>query len=142
MDLSGMNKVGCILLVDDDPVALFLYGVLLEEMGVANEVQAVDNVTAAVSFIRNRCHSEREDSKSSLLVFLDVNMPDKDGFDFLEEIKHEEELTIENADIFILSSSTHLKDKIKAAAYNIKGYIEKPLTKEKVNKALLEVEQV
>ena len=65
------------------------------------------------------------------LVFLDLSMPGKSGWDFLDELN---ELDL-NVIVVILSGSIDLNDRIRAADYpQVREFLSKPLTREIVQK--------
>lgn len=69
------------------------------------------------------------------LFLLDINMPEMDGWEFLYSLR---QLNIES-DVMILSSSVHWDDIDKARTYgNVKCYIPKPLTEEKIRRHIVE----
>ncbi len=69
------------------------------------------------------------------LILLDINMPEMDGWEFLF---HLERINCK-ADVMILSSSLHWDDMSKAKEYEqVKCYIEKPLTEDKIEKYLIQ----
>ena len=67
------------------------------------------------------------------LIFLDINMPVMDGFQFLEALEKIPYLHKKPMKIVMLTSSNANKDIEKAKKFNIDGYIVKPLSPEKLN---------
>jgi CheY-like chemotaxis protein len=69
------------------------------------------------------------------LIFLDINMPEKSGWDFLYEFEKDVLPHIQAPKIAILSSTVNPEDTEKAG-YNphITGFINKPLTAESIMK--------
>jgi len=66
-----------------------------------------------------------------ILLFLDINMPVMNGWDFLKN--YLEIFNERNDKIVILSSSIDFQDKEKAKLFScVQGFIEKPLTPEKI----------
>ena len=69
------------------------------------------------------------------LFLLDINMPEMDSWEFLYQL---DRMGIES-DVMILSSSVHWDDIERAKEYgNVKCYIQKPLTEEKIQRHLIE----
>jgi len=129
-----MKKVNCILLVDDDPTTNFLNEELINELGIAENVQVVWNGQEALDYL-NGTGKFLSANKSALpkpdIIFLDINMPLMDGFVFLE---HYAELPEEKkADIIILflttSDSKFDRDKVADKSI-VLDYLEKPLRKD------------
>ena len=116
-----MEKINKVLLVEDDETTIFISKMALKKVGIEDVSEAV-NGRIACDHLKNEC---------SDLIFLDLNMPVMDGWEFLEEKK--ETGFCKDIKIVILSSSTHPEDKKKATSYDsVIAYIEKPLTIEKV----------
>jgi len=133
-----MKKINCILLVDDDPTTNFLNEELITELEIAEQIHIAYNGQEALDFI-NLTGKYKGVSKKSHprpnLIFLDINMPLMDGFEFLE---HYNKLPkSKKADIIIvfLTTSDSQKDKVKAVVNNlVADFIEKPLRKEELMK--------
>ena len=69
------------------------------------------------------------------LILLDINMPEMDGWEFLFHLKR----INCKADVMILSSSLHWDDINKATDHDqVKCYIQKPLTEDKIEKYLIQ----
>ena len=67
------------------------------------------------------------------VIFLDIRMPEMDGFGFLEKYKDVPDIVKQNCSIIMLSSSTHPDDKEKAENNPyVKGFLSKPLNEEKL----------
>jgi CheY-like chemotaxis protein len=70
------------------------------------------------------------------VIFLDVEMPEMDGFEFLDKLLA---LNKNNLPIVLLTSSVHSRNQEKACMYKVKALIEKPLTEEKIERLLLQL---
>jgi CheY-like chemotaxis protein len=62
------------------------------------------------------------------LILVDLNLPQRDGFDVLSTIRKEPKL--ENVPVAVLTSSDSAKDRRWASLHNIDRYIVKPATLE------------
>lgn len=124
-----------VLLVDDDEVANFLNKILIDEMAFAKEIHVARNGQEALDFINRTCNGSGEDADSCIdLIFLDINMPVMNGFDFLDQIHT---LSCKcGQKVIMLTTSSNQKDMKLAEAYNLLGYINKPLSREKINEIL------
>lgn len=108
-----------IVLVDDQPIANFITKKLLELEGMDENVKDFTNPVKAYEFI---------EKKEGLILFLDLNMPEMSGWDFLDKMK-EKGL---NFQTIILTSSSSDLDREKAGNYTfVMDYVVKPLTREK-----------
>ncbi|UOQ76985.1 response regulator [Hymenobacter sp. 5516J-16] len=75
-----MDKISCILLVDDDKTTNFLNRLLLENLGVTDQVLVAENGREALRLIEQNGPNDT----CPALILLDINMPVMNGFDFLE----------------------------------------------------------
>jgi CheY-like chemotaxis protein len=128
-----MRKLSSILLVDDDNASNFLNKTLIEDLEVAEKVVISKNGREALNFISS-CSLQLSDAKESLpeVILLDLNMPVMDGFEFLEEFEKLKINSSKSVLIFLLTSSSNSRDIEKARQYTVAGYLNKPLTEEKV----------
>ena len=123
-----MNMFSCILLVDDDDTTNFVNQILLEDLEVTHQVQTANNGWEALQLIKQQWS---EDGCPELIL-LDLNMPEMDGFEFLEafeELKFDQKKSVE---IVVLTTSMNPGDVERLRKTPIKGIINKPLTEEKV----------
>lgn len=123
------KKLDCILLVDDDPHANFFHERLLKKIDCANSIEIVIDGEMGLDFIRSK--KNKPD-----IIFLDINMPRMDGWEFL--VEYEKLGTEDMAKIVVmLSSSLNPDDKNKAGTYvSVSGFITKYLEKESVEELL------
>jgi CheY-like chemotaxis protein len=120
-----MSQFQQILLIDDDTITNFLNKKLLEKHLLTEDIVVALNGEEALHHLKNS-------KKSPELIFLDINMPVMNGFEFLETY---EKLTFpdqKESKIFVLTTSNHHIDLLKIKHYKVAGYINKPLTLEKL----------
>lgn len=109
-----------ILLIDDDPVINFIHTRVVQSTYPNISIIVFENGLKAFEYIRNN-------PKYSYLVFLDLNMPVMNGWEFLEAIAIES-LNVK-IQLHILTSSLDSADKIRANQNKmVRSYITKPLT--------------
>lgn len=126
-----------VLLIDDDSVSNFLNEMALQEMNFSDQVHISQNGKEALTYLNTIC-CKGKDGKNLCpdFIFLDINMPVMDGFQFLEEFQKLPISKRKSIPIVMLTSSNASSDLDRARQYNIDGYIVKPLCKEKVEKVL------
>jgi DNA-binding response OmpR family regulator len=69
------------------------------------------------------------------LIFLDLMMPQKNGFEVLEALRERDD----NIPVIILSALSRKETVLKAMSYGIKSYLIKPLKPEEVFSKAVEV---
>jgi CheY-like chemotaxis protein len=115
-----MNQI---ILIDDDPVVLFLHHALLKRMNTESMVLSFDDGDLALAHIQS-------EPAASFLILLDINMPVCDGWTFLVELR---KVSSFHGKIVLVTSSIDLADQNRAKAFpEVAGYLEKPLTAEKL----------
>ncbi|MBN3583441.1 response regulator [Algoriphagus aestuarii] len=121
-----MIHFDAIFLVDDDPINNLINNRLLSKVEVSETIEEFLEGQYAI----NRISSFSMDSR--ILIFLDINMPVMNGWEFLK--KYQEEFPDRKDTIIILSSSIDFQDRQKADEYSIvSGFLEKPLTLDKIH---------
>lgn len=123
-----MSKFNLILLVEDDAITTLVCERIIKMHNFANEVITKVNGLEALNYLKDCIINNATIPE---VIFLDINMPILNGWDFLkefEQIKHQLN-TIPK--IYILSSTVDPEDFKKANQFStVKGTISKPLTKE------------
>ena len=106
-----------VMLVDDQKMANFITRKLIEVTGFSTEVVDYTVPQEALLDLSNT---------NPDLIFLDLNMPEVNGWQFLEVLTEKQNQT----QVVIVTSSTSIHDKEKAQKYaQVIDFIEKPLTK-------------
>lgn len=123
-------------LVDDDKVFQFITGKILRSLNVIDSLLQFENGLPLLEYLQNNF-----DKSESLpdVIFLDIQMPFMDGWQFLQEYSNLQISFTKQIKIYILSSSISLYDKEKAKAYNhIKDFLVKPVGRDIYTKILEE----
>jgi CheY-like chemotaxis protein len=128
-----MKKTPSILLVDDDPASNYLAKLLLQEIDPDFDIHVRYHGQEALDFIK----TASAETVAPNLIFLDLNMPVMDGFEFLEHFTRLP--ASDHTSIVLLTSSAYPKDIERAKAYNITHFINKPLTEEQLRDVLSHV---
>ncbi|PCJ66881.1 MAG: response regulator [Bacteroidetes bacterium] len=119
-----------VAIIDDDNIFQFTTKVKLEKLKLADEVLIFNDGEEVLEYLKNTKLEELPD-----ILFLDINMPIVDGWDFLEMYKDIEKSKQDRMDIYMLSSSIN-PDDVKRAEDNIyvNDYITKPIRDEDLTK--------
>jgi CheY-like chemotaxis protein len=129
-----MPLLPCILLIDDDPTTNYLNRKLLTKMGVADQVLTALNGQEALAALHTCCPANKATCPN--LVFLDVNMPLINGFEFLAAYRQlplaQQLATV----VVMLTSSLHPRDVARAQHLRVAGFLTKPLTTNKVTQII------
>lgn len=131
-----MEKLNCVLLVDDDNVTNFLTERLIKKLDLCDNVQVSHNGEEALLYLAQHCctfdaHNFPE------LILLDNNMPEMNGIEFLEMI-NEINLNSDNRiKIVLLTNSENEELNKKVKELGVENTLLKPLTEEKLKGILL-----
>lgn len=131
-----MKKLGCVLLIDDSDADNFIHTRRLNKMEVAREIVVRANGREGLQYfttpLPDGSHPTRPD-----LLFLDINMPVMDGWEFLDEYQNLPEDRRARVTIAMLTSSIGDPDYARSRSYSVvDGHESKPLTKEKITTLL------
>jgi CheY-like chemotaxis protein len=127
--MSELNKkFERIMLVDDDYVNNFLNEEIIREMDIAENIIVHTSGNEALQWLSENTNGQMNPVD---LIFLDINMPGLDGFEFLSHLRSLKKL--KELPVVFLTTSDNVRDKDKARDMKVWGYINKPLSREKIN---------
>lgn len=128
-----MKNIDCVLLVDDSPSTNFYNKKLIEMTREVNHIYDVENGLEALDYICKKGKFKSHPRPN--IIFLDINMPKMDGFEFLENYSKIPKEKRADMIIVFLTTSNWSKDKLKAIESNlIYTFLEKPLKIEDLKK--------
>ena len=108
-----------ILLVEDDHVDVMTIQRALKEIEVGNALVTVENGEMALSYLRD------PSSARPCIIFLDLNMPIMNGFEFLRAAKSDPMLKA--IPVIVLTTSEEQQDKVSSFNLGVAGYMAKPV---------------
>jgi len=122
------HKFKLIMLIEDSNIDNFINAKVLELTHFAEKVITKLSAMSALSYFQNNVDSE---SDIPDVIFLDIRMPEMDGFQFLEAFENLPEYIRNKPKIIMLSSSIDTLDQSRALHNKlVHSYISKPLTKD------------
>ena len=131
-----MKKIGLVLLVDDNADDNFFHTKAIQKSGVAQSVAECHNGIEALNFLLRKEESNDNYPRPDL-IFLDINMPKMNGWEFLEEYEKLAENVKGGPVIVMLTTSINPRDEEKVKKYNVmKGFLKKPLRVHDIEKIM------
>lgn len=127
------KKLNCILLIDDSEADNFLHKRVINKMNCAEKVLAIQSGEEALDFL----NSETKKNCTPDLIFLDINMPGMNGWEFLEKYTKLHESLQAKIIVVMLTTSLNNDDYDKAKSQPvISGFRNKPLTEEMLSEII------
>lgn len=113
-------------MIDDDYIFIYATKRILEEVDFCEEIIVFNNGEEALEGLQKISDLG---NKLPEVIFLDINMPIMNGWEFLDEVIKLPTNNFEKTLIYIMSSSVDPRDLEKVKKYNIvSNYILKPIT--------------
>ena len=114
--------------VDDEKVDQMLYRRILERSGLVDKVLAFRRAADALVYLK------QPDREGVDVILLDVNMPQMNGFEFLETAVAELGDNFVNGVVIMLTTSLNPEDKARALRFNVvRDCLDKPLRPENLS---------
>src|SRR5690554_4789419 len=117
-----------VLLIDDDSIFMMFFKRMIIKSGISQDPIIFRNGLDAYEYIKDRCEENKK-----FILFLDINMPMMNGWQFLEKVSAN--CSVENLTTFMVSSSTDESDIAKAKNYTwVKDFLIKPVMQDTLEK--------
>lgn len=114
--------------IDDDPIVLMLNDLILREQSFCKNLIKIDKAEIALEYFEEQTKLKPEEQALPSLIFLDINMPVMDGWEFLEAFTDKFQLFHNKVRVIILSSSVNPADLEMAENHPLViGFMPKPL---------------
>ena len=124
MEISKIPpKTQNILLVEDNPADILLTREAFKEGSIPHEMNAVNDGVEAISYLKRA--GKYADAVRPDLILLDINLPKKNGFEVLTEIKQDPDL--KHIPAIVLSTSGSKHDIRRAYELHANCYLVKPV---------------
>jgi CheY-like chemotaxis protein len=120
-----MEKLGRILMVEDDPKDVELTLTALDEYHLANEVVVTRDGQQALDYLYSRGEFGARPEGNPAVMLLDLKLPKVDGLEVLQKIRSDPRLKM--IPVVVLTSSQEEKDMIRSYALGVNAYVVKPV---------------
>lgn len=119
-----------VMVVDDNEIDLYIAEMLMGTTGFAEKVICVSSAREALAYLKP-LHADPEALPQ--FIFLDINMPEMTGFDFLNEYQHLPENIRKKCIIMMLTTSLDEDDRMQAERNQfVRKFLNKPLDRDKL----------
>jgi len=123
--MEPLYKYERVILVDDNYIDNIIHQKIILSTQFAKEVSIFESASLALNFL----NQIKFDGKQPLVIFLDIRMPEMDGYGFLSELRNLQNISITQLKIYVLSSSLDPSDRKKIEKNPFaETFISKPLT--------------
>lgn len=114
-----------IVMIEDDSGHAMLIEKNLRRAGIMNTITHIENGREAVEYLCREGQYENKDLPSALLILLDLNLPEMDGFQVLEKIKSDQRTKL--IPVIILTTTDNPREVERAYEMGCNVYITKPV---------------
>ncbi|MFN3839789.1 MAG: response regulator [Cyclobacteriaceae bacterium] len=129
------KKYRTVMLIDDNEIDNLINQKMIEAASITENIYTHTGAKSAIEFLKNMEHLDVADKVLPDIIFLDIDMPLMDGFQFLEEFEKLSTTAKKKCKIVMLTSSINPQDFNRSKKYeNVKVYLNKPLTHDNIIK--------
>lgn len=136
--MTDSSKLNAVMLIDDNEIDNLINQKMIESINMADNIFIHSGAKSALEYLRN-IEKIKIGAENFLpnYIFLDIDMPLMDGFQFVDEFEKLSDITKNFCKVVLLTSSFDPKDISKSRKNNyILKYLNKPLTQDSLKKLL------
>jgi CheY-like chemotaxis protein len=128
------KKYRTVMLIDDNEIDNLINQKMIEAASITENIYTHTGAKSAIEFLRNMEKLDLADQVLPDIIFLDIDMPLMDGFQFLDEFEKLNNATKKKCKIVMLTSSINPQDFTRSKKYlNVKLYLNKPLSHDSIS---------
>ena len=129
------KKYRTVMLIDDNEIDNLINQKMIEAASITENIYTHTGANSAIEFLKNMEKLDVADKVLPDVIFLDIDMPLMDGFQFLDEFEKLTNTAKKKCKIVMLTSSINPQDFNRSKKYeNVKLYLNKPLSHESITK--------
>ena len=129
------RKYRAVMLIDDNEIDNLINQKMIEAASITENIYTHTGAKSAIEFLKNMEKMDVAEKVLPDVIFLDIDMPLMDGFQFLDEFENLSALTRKKSRIVMLTSSINPQDFNRSKKYNnVKMYLNKPLSHDSILK--------
>lgn len=127
--MSDISHNKTAMIIDDDEMDQFFHQKTIRESEVFDEIISFQYADEALEYLKNTQRAKVD------IIFLDINMPRMNGFEFLEAAQKEFGDNFAKIVVIMVTSSLDPRDLEKSKKFVvIRDYIKKPISVDAVQK--------